>query len=47
MGPQENYLIEKFLNAIEERLEVTNQLRIVEITFKIRRQFPRVATYRS
>ena len=42
MDPQERMLAEKFVKAIEERLEVRCQVRITEIHLGLRRRLPRV-----
>ena len=42
MDPQERLLAERFVKAIEERLEVTCQVWLAEIHLGVRRKLPRV-----
>ena len=42
MDPQERFLAEGFLKAIEERLKVRCQVRLAEIHLGVRRRLPRV-----
>ena len=42
MDPQERLLAEKFVKAIEETLEIRNQVRLAEIHLGVRRRLPRV-----
>ena len=41
MEPQERLLAEKFVKAIEERLEVTCEVTLAEIHLGVRRRLPR------
>ena len=45
MDPHERFLAERFVKAIEERLEVRCQVRLVEIHLGVRRRLPRLVSY--
>ena len=45
MEPHEKLLVDKFVKAIEERIDCRNQIRIIEMYFGIRKQFPKVPTF--
>jgi hypothetical protein len=40
MGEQEHFLVQKFVEAIEERLKIRDDMRAIEVMLKLRRRFP-------
>ena len=40
MNDQEHFLVHKFVEAIEERIKIRDDMRAIEIMLKLRRRFP-------
>ena len=40
MGEREHFLVQKFVEAIEERIRIRDDMRDIEVMLKLRRRFP-------